>query len=189
MGYMRHNTIIATVSGYVMRGGYEVPVPDVETFRQELPPEWRPLIVGPVESVTNGYVTFAFMPDGSKEGWDTSDDGDLYRERFLQLFSWAYDDGSSPFDVLVVDARWGGDEPGASGMMGDLEGGEAELEVYSNIHKQKIHGEYGCNVSALLQEIHRLERETTREPVIPVSEIRRLLATELEDEPRAIAAG
>lgn len=83
-------------------------MPDVDAFRASLPAEWQPLIVGPVGSITNDYWTFAFLPDGSKEGWDTSDRGDEYREQFEDLFSFRYEDGSSPFDVVHV--RFGDDE-------------------------------------------------------------------------------
>lgn len=126
MGYTRHNTIIVTAAGYAFDPGFRAQVPDVEAFRASLPEDWRRLIVGPVQSVTNDYRTFAFLPDGSKEGWGTSADGDTYRQQFLDLFSFAYDDGSSPYDVLVVDARFGGDEP--------LAGYEPELIVTSNLH-------------------------------------------------------
>ena len=36
-------------------------------------------IVGPLG---NGYCTFTVVPDGSKEGWATSDEGDEARENF-----------------------------------------------------------------------------------------------------------
>jgi hypothetical protein len=114
MGYTRHNTVIVTAHGYAMRGEGNVPAPDVEAFRRSLPEDWRRLLVGPVPSLVNDYVTFAFLPDGSKEGWGTSDEGDGYRQQFIDLFRFAYDDGSTPFDVIVIDARFGGDEPGAS---------------------------------------------------------------------------
>lgn len=114
MGYTRHNAVIVTAADYAMEGGVGLPpAPDVEAFRQSLPEGWRHLVVGPVHSVVNSYQSFAFLPDGSKEGWDTSDEGDAYRQRFIDLFSFAYVDGSTPFDVLVMDARFGGDEPGA----------------------------------------------------------------------------
>lgn len=35
-----------------------------------------------VQSVTNGYYSFFIAPDGSKEGWDTSDKGDKVRDKF-----------------------------------------------------------------------------------------------------------
>lgn len=128
MGYPRHDTVIVTVNGYVFKDGIaDVPAPDIDAFRDSLPEHWRPLGIGPVPSLVNDYVTFVFLPDGSKEGWDTSDDGDAYRKQFIELFSACHGDGSSPFDVVVVHARYGGDEPGA--------GYEPELVVTSNIDK------------------------------------------------------
>lgn len=75
--------------------------PDVSAFRDSLPEEFRPLVVGPVAGVANGTVSFAFLPDGSKEGWPDSDDGDRYRAQFLELFSAA-------FVSDVVSLRFGG---------------------------------------------------------------------------------
>lgn len=111
MGYMRHNAVIVTAAGYAMKGRADLPAPDVEAFRQSLPAEWQPLIVGQVPVVVNDFVSFAFLPDGSNEGWDDSGLGDQYRQQFIDLFSFAYEDGSTPFDVLVIDARFGGDGP------------------------------------------------------------------------------
>jgi len=64
----------------------------------------------PGETSTNGYIHWIFLPDGSKEGWDTSNDGDGYRNAFVELFDgkW-YNDHSSPYDVAII--RYGGDEP------------------------------------------------------------------------------
>jgi len=101
MGYERHDAVIVVVSGY------QAP-PDVDAFRESLPEEWRRLVIGPVESIANGYKIFAFLPDGSKEGWAPSDDGDKYRYRFRQLFGFEYKDGSSPFSVCWVN--FGGDD-------------------------------------------------------------------------------
>lgn len=36
-----------------------------------------------VKSATNGYLTFFIGPDGSKEGWETSNEYDLKREQFI----------------------------------------------------------------------------------------------------------
>lgn len=127
MGYTRHNTIIVTANDYVFDAHWKKQhaAPDIDAFRAKLPTEWQQLVIGPISSITNGYLTFVFAPDGSKEGWGTSEDGDRYRQEFLDLFSFAHSDGSSPFDVLVVDARFGGDEPGAEY--------EDELIVSSNM--------------------------------------------------------
>lgn len=132
MGYMRHNAIVAVVNGYVFSNPpvSDIPVPDVEAFRASLPADWQHLVIGPIKSIVNDYVTFVFAADGSKEGWGPSDDGDRYRERFLDMFRFAYEDGSSPFDALVVDARFGGDESGA--------GHEDELIVSTNFRADKV---------------------------------------------------
>ena len=105
MGYIAHDAVIVTISGYILD---RPEMPDVEAFRASLPAEWQALIVGPAQGITNGYLTYAFLPDGSKEGWDTSDKGNEYREQFAALFSLKYEDGSSPFDVALV--RFGGDD-------------------------------------------------------------------------------
>jgi hypothetical protein len=108
MGYIAHDAVLVTASGYILDDGSGIAMPDVEAFRQSLPEEWRRLVVGPVGSVMGGYLHFAFLPDGSKEGWPDSDLGDEYRKRFAELFSAGYEDGSSPFDVVMV--RYGDDD-------------------------------------------------------------------------------
>lgn len=129
MGYMRHNAIVVVVNGYIF-GRPEAP--DVEAFRASLPADWRHLVIGPVKSIMNDYVTFVFAADGSKEGWPHSDLGDQYRRQFLDMFRFAHEDGWSPFDVLIVDARFGGDEPGLPGE------GEDELIVSTNFRAENV---------------------------------------------------
>jgi hypothetical protein len=68
MGYMRHSAVVVTAAGYAMEGRVGAPAPDVEAFRNSLPEDWRHLVIGPVKSVVNDYQSFAFLPDGSKEG-------------------------------------------------------------------------------------------------------------------------
>jgi hypothetical protein len=118
MGYVKHDAVIVTVSGYVYDSHYRDTMdPKVEEWRGTLPAEWQALVVGPIRGIVNGDVTWFFAPDGSKEGWDTSDLGDSLREQFIGLFQFAYDDGSSPFDVVAVtfgsDFRYDFAEPKA----------------------------------------------------------------------------
>jgi hypothetical protein len=58
---------------------------------------------------THSFGAFIVPPDGSKEGWQESKDGDARRQ---QLKDWlrkqAFDDGSSPLDW--VEMRFGGDD-------------------------------------------------------------------------------
>jgi hypothetical protein len=118
VGYIRHDMVLVSVDGYVFDRGWvrpELTAPDIDAFRASLPPEFRRLLVGPVHSAINNYMHWVFLPDGSKEGWDTSEEGDRYREMFIALFADKhYPDGSSPYDVAITKVRFGGDEPDAA---------------------------------------------------------------------------
>lgn len=87
MGWIVHDAVLVTVPDYVVKGEYGATPPDVDGFRASLPPEWQPLVVGPIPSVVNGDVTYAFLSDGSKVGWDTDRDGNNYRRQFAALFA------------------------------------------------------------------------------------------------------
>jgi len=67
-------------------------------------------LVTPISPYTgDGYRSFAILPDGSKEGWDTSDKFEERRSLFLDyLRSLRYEDGSSPLDWVLV--QFGDDE-------------------------------------------------------------------------------
>jgi len=43
--------------------------------------EWERLVSPVLKSLTNGYEWFFVAPDGSKEWWDTSDQGNEFREQ------------------------------------------------------------------------------------------------------------
>jgi hypothetical protein len=83
MGYIKHEAVIAEVSD-------EKIIRKIVALRREMKKDQSEcglnpgIIVGPVE-VINGYSFFVFLPDGSKEGWDSSAKGDSWRERFLSL--------------------------------------------------------------------------------------------------------
>ena len=99
MGYIAHDAIIAVA--FPAFGGE---LPAVEAFRESLPEEWRPLVIGPIATIVNMDSVYAFLPDGSEEGWGTSNDGDQYREEFRALFR----DGTG-FHAEMIAARFGGD--------------------------------------------------------------------------------
>ena len=64
-----------------------------------------------VDSGTNGVKSFFIAPDGSKESWERSDEGDDDRDRFIGwLKKCEYDDSSSP--LAWAEVRYG-DEYGA----------------------------------------------------------------------------
>lgn len=100
MGYVAHDVVIV----HTWR---DEAADMVDNFRAEMPEELRHLVVGPIPVVVNdGDSYFLFAPDGSKEGWDTSDEADDWREKFIDLFK-VHDDGSPLYDVVAV--RFGGD--------------------------------------------------------------------------------
>jgi hypothetical protein len=64
-----------------------------------------PLVLGDANDVRSFLVAW----DGSKEGWDVSDNADEAREEFVAWLRGAfYDDGSSPLNW--VEVQYGGDD-------------------------------------------------------------------------------
>lgn len=95
MGYIRHDAIVVT--------GW-----DAERLKpaRAKAVELKLPVSEIVSSPVNGYVSFMIAPDGSKEGWDSSDNGDKARAAWIE---WA-----RKTDGLWVDwahVSYGGDEP------------------------------------------------------------------------------
>lgn len=81
MGYIRHQVSIA-----ILHDRDTGAIAAINALRDEMADDTALVpqcIFGGVK-VVNGYVSYAFLPDGSKEGWNTSDDADRYRERFIK---------------------------------------------------------------------------------------------------------
>lgn len=102
MGRIVHDAIVVTTADYRPGG-----LPDIDAFRDSLPEGFRELVIGPIPAPLNSYVSYAFLPDGSKEGWGASGEGDDYRAQFAALFDQQYDDGSTHDDVVAIS--YGGD--------------------------------------------------------------------------------
>lgn len=63
------------------------------------------------DAAMNGYRSFLVGPDGSKEGWEESEEGNENREEYIEwLDSQKYDDGSSLLDwvELSFGCEYGG---------------------------------------------------------------------------------
>lgn len=109
MGYERDNAFI--VSG---RFGDWIDKAHAEAeriFNQEEEAFGDPWdVVSPIlTSPVNGVRSFFVAPDGSKEGWDTSDIGDARRAEFVRwLEAQRYEDCSSPLNW--VEVQYGDDE-------------------------------------------------------------------------------
>lgn len=103
MGYIRHHAMLVTGScgDWVERAHAKALKLSAERDADGLR---TPPIVGALSDVcVNGTQTFAIYPDGSKEGWTTSDQGNVFRERLVEwLEEQRYEDGSSPLDWVEV---------------------------------------------------------------------------------------
>lgn len=105
MGYTRHHAIVVTG---LLRDNCGVSFPRIEDAHAEARALF-PRVTEIIESDLNGYGSFLIPPDGSKEGWSESDEGDAKRARFTGwLRSKQYEDGSSPF--RWVEVQYGDDE-------------------------------------------------------------------------------
>lgn len=93
MGLIHHHAIIATTwnreeAARLERWGLENP-------------DARLIVAGPTS--VNSYFTIIMPPDGSKEGWDESDEGDRRREKLIAAFKEAdYEDRSNPWAWVEV---------------------------------------------------------------------------------------
>lgn len=111
MGDVVHSIVVVTALIYAWDEKYQADViaPNVNKFRKNLPEQYRDLLVGPTRSTTNGYFTWTFGPCGSKVGWDMEEEFIALQNEFMDLFSFRYEDGSSPFALvrLTYDAPQG----------------------------------------------------------------------------------
>jgi hypothetical protein len=111
MGYMCHHAIIVTSWNDSL-----LAVAHAEAERlaeaaaaEDLIHDW-PIVSPIIASAVNDYGTFVIAPDGSKEGWVTSDHGDALRAAFIEwIEAQRYDDGSTSLDYALVQF---GDENG-----------------------------------------------------------------------------
>lgn len=74
MGYIRHNAIVCT-------SGLEKVA---EIAHKKAIKVFDGKVTSLVEGLTNQYFSFMVVPDGSKEGWEDSDDFDKRRNKFIK---------------------------------------------------------------------------------------------------------
>lgn len=92
MGYMCHHAIVVTASDDDLIAAAHAKAINLG------------MSVSPITNVvTNGYRSFLVAPDGSNEGWGTSDCGDGQRDAFVSyLRDLAWEDGSSRLGWVEV---------------------------------------------------------------------------------------
>ena len=98
MGHMRHHAIVVSAS-------YGSTIDRAHAKAAELGMVVSGIIASPVNKVRSFFVA----PDGSKEGWSDSDDGDVRRNVLIGWMSQQrYGDGSGP--LSWVEVQYGDDE-------------------------------------------------------------------------------
>jgi len=108
MGYIKHHTIVVTgVNGEKVIKAREKAI---KIFKKSFTgdplfaPNGSKLISDIIKGVANSQYSFFIAPDGSKEGWGTSLDGDKAREKFLV---WLHKNRE---DFDYVEVIFGGDD-------------------------------------------------------------------------------
>lgn len=97
MGWHLHHTIIVTAWD-------EDRLKKAHTKASEI----FPYCVSPITlGQANGYASFFIAPDGSKEGWDTSNE---YEEQRSSFISWLKSDEAENLYLDWVFIQFGGDE-------------------------------------------------------------------------------
>ncbi|WP_063042197.1 hypothetical protein [Nocardia grenadensis] len=118
MGTISHNAIVITyVPLYTGAPRRPVEIPEIEEFRHRLPEGWEQILVGPIPSPVNFYHSYVFLPDGSKEGWGSSNQGDELRRELLEI-------ASSIRTGDAVEITFGGDDHGWPSIRTAEEAGE-----------------------------------------------------------------
>lgn len=109
MGNVKHNTIVVT--GFQEEKVQEARNKAIEIFEQcfSNEPISKPygsrLVSEIVQGLKNGQCSFFIAPDGSKEGWSTSKNGDEARKQFCDWLN-----GETDNYCDYVEIRWDGDD-------------------------------------------------------------------------------
>ena len=94
MGYMVHHTIVVT--------SYESSIESVHAKAVEI---FGNQVSNTVVSKVNGFRSFFIAPDGSKYGWEDSNEGDENRDKFIEWIK-----SQSEFYIDWVEVQYGDDE-------------------------------------------------------------------------------
>ena len=105
MGHISHRALVVTGSGYpeaikAVKSCRRYIVKKLKS-QQAITLGYGSLLnlVTPIREGINGIVSFAILPDGSKEGWPPSDYVDeAIADLITKIESYQYDDGSSPVE-------------------------------------------------------------------------------------------
>ncbi len=109
MGYIKHNAAVITSSN-------EESIRLAHTKAKEIYAEAKmdQLVSEIIYGIANSQYSFFIAPDGSKEGWDASDESDEVRNLYLD---WLYEERVTRHGVDYVDIRFGGDADGGDNII------------------------------------------------------------------------
>lgn len=108
MGYMRNHAIV--VSSWQAEGIEAAHAAAKAIFGKEREPfgaTFDRLVSPIIDGMTNGVRSFFIAPDGSKEGWEPSDDGDACRAEFV---AWLRDAETRSLRLEWVEVQFGDDD-------------------------------------------------------------------------------
>jgi hypothetical protein len=104
MGYTRHHAIVVTsFDDELLKSARNKALEIYGANHDPIDGNFSKLVSEPIVGITNGFVSFFIAPDGSKEGWDTSDQSDACRSKFINwMNAQRFDDGSTVLDFVEV---------------------------------------------------------------------------------------
>lgn len=109
MGYIKHNAIIVTSwqDDKLLESRNKAIEIFEEYFSDEpiVKPYGGKLVSEIIPGLTNGQSSFFIAPDGSKEGWETSNNGDIARKEFCKWL-----DSQEDNYCEYIEVRFGGDD-------------------------------------------------------------------------------
>jgi len=100
MGYERnHAIVVSSWDDIIVKAHAEA----LRIYANEGNYPWSRTVSPIIPGIINDWHTFIVVPDGSKEGWDVSDEGDRRRDEFIEwLDAQRYDDDSTSIDWVEV---------------------------------------------------------------------------------------
>lgn len=108
MKNIKHHTIVITSNEKPKLESLRNAI--INLYKEKMEAKKGGQLVTPLfESLINNFNTFYVIPDGSKEGYDASDDGDLIRKLIVQLCEkYKEADGSNP--IRYAELYYGDDD-------------------------------------------------------------------------------
>jgi hypothetical protein len=104
---IRHHILVITV--HEQKLAEELRKQISELYKKNMEAKNGFQLISPVvQSLINNYYTFFIAPDGSKEGYDLSDDGDRVRAKVVALLD-TYKTTDGTFPVSYVELFYGDD--------------------------------------------------------------------------------